>query len=206
MRSIAPGPDAYAWRSGTSGKVSDRRARADGAAMKVDRAISADRRSDLLVAGIAYDIVSGQRKVMIAQAATAARVRAAQRAIGGSRGRWAPALLSGFGYPSGRGRPKVRAWPTSTSPSWYRGAPASEIFQLLTDPGRHRDPGGSGTVRGVVSGTAISGVGDVFVMKMACDEDWCRILSVMAHGHLMLAAISGRQGHSGRGWSCQPRE
>jgi hypothetical protein len=44
--------------------------------------------------GIAYDIVSGQRKAMIAQAATAARVRAAQRAIGGSRGRWAPALLS----------------------------------------------------------------------------------------------------------------
>jgi hypothetical protein len=37
MRSIAPGPDAYAWRSGTSGRVSDRRAGADGAAMRVDQ-------------------------------------------------------------------------------------------------------------------------------------------------------------------------
>jgi hypothetical protein len=36
----------------------------------------------MLHPGIAYDIVSGQRKAMIAQAATAARVRAAQRAIG----------------------------------------------------------------------------------------------------------------------------
>ena len=27
----------------------------------------------------------------------------------------------------------------------------------------------------------------------ACDEGWCRILSVMAHGDLMLAAISGRR-------------
>ena len=30
--------------------------------------------------------------------------------------------------------------------------------------------------------------------RLACDEDWCRILSVMAHGDLMLAAISGRRG------------
>ena len=28
---------------------------------------------------------------------------------------------------------------------------------------------------------------------LACDEDWCRILSVMANGDLMLAAISGRR-------------
>src|SRR5260370_39040560 len=28
----------------------------------------------------------------------------------------------------------------------------------------------------------------------ACDEDWCRILSVTAQGDLMLAAISGRRG------------
>ena len=50
------------------------------------------------------------------------------------------------------------------------GAPASEIFQLLADPGRHRDLDGSGMLRGVVSGTAISGVGDVFVMKMYFEE------------------------------------
>jgi len=46
------------------------------------------------------------------------------------------------------------------------GAPASEIFQLLADPRRHREIDGSGMLRGVVSGTAISGVGDVFVMRM----------------------------------------
>jgi hypothetical protein len=50
------------------------------------------------------------------------------------------------------------------------GAPASEIFQLLADPGRHRDLDGSGMVRGVVSGSAVSGVGDVFVMKMYFTE------------------------------------
>jgi hypothetical protein len=30
--------------------------------------------------------------------------------------------------------------------------------------------------------------------RLACDEDWCRILSVMAYGDLMLAAISGCRG------------
>ena len=28
----------------------------------------------------------------------------------------------------------------------------------------------------------------------------------MAHGDLLLAAISGRRGMAARGWSCQPRE
>jgi hypothetical protein len=46
------------------------------------------------------------------------------------------------------------------------GAPASVIFQVLADPGRHRDLDGSGMLRGVVSGAPISGAGDVFVMKM----------------------------------------
>ena len=50
------------------------------------------------------------------------------------------------------------------------GAPASEIFQILADPGRHRDLDGSGMLRGVVSGTTISGVGEVFVMKMFFTE------------------------------------
>jgi hypothetical protein len=43
---------------------------------------------------IAYDIASGQRKAMLAQAATIAQVRAAQRIIRGSGGRSAPALVS----------------------------------------------------------------------------------------------------------------
>jgi hypothetical protein len=50
------------------------------------------------------------------------------------------------------------------------GAPASEIFRILADPGRHRDLDGSGMLRGAVSGTTISGVGDVFVMKMYFTE------------------------------------
>ena len=43
---------------------------------------------------IAYEIVSERRKAMHAQAAAIAQIRAAQRAIRGSRRRSAPALLS----------------------------------------------------------------------------------------------------------------
>ena len=50
------------------------------------------------------------------------------------------------------------------------GAPASVIFSVLADPGRHRDLDGSGMLRGVVSGATIRGVGDVFVMRMYFDE------------------------------------
>jgi len=50
------------------------------------------------------------------------------------------------------------------------GAPATEIFRLLADPGRHRDLDGSGMVQGVVSGSVVCGVGDVFVMKMDFTE------------------------------------
>ena len=49
-------------------------------------------------------------------------------------------------------------------------APAHDIFQVLVDPGRHREFDGSGMLRGVVSGTTIRGVGDVFVMRMYFDE------------------------------------
>jgi len=48
-------------------------------------------------------------------------------------------------------------------------APVSELFQILANPRRHRDLDGSGMLRGVMSGTAISAVGDVFVMKMYFD-------------------------------------
>jgi uncharacterized protein YndB with AHSA1/START domain len=45
-------------------------------------------------------------------------------------------------------------------------APAHAVFQILADPRRHLDLDGSGMLRGAVTSTAISGVGDVFVMKM----------------------------------------
>lgn len=45
-------------------------------------------------------------------------------------------------------------------------APAHDIFQILADPVRHLELDGSESLRGAVSTTMISGVGDVFVMKM----------------------------------------
>jgi uncharacterized protein YndB with AHSA1/START domain len=45
-------------------------------------------------------------------------------------------------------------------------APAHEIFRLLADPARHPELDGSGMLRGAVTTSVISGVGDVFVMKM----------------------------------------
>jgi hypothetical protein len=46
------------------------------------------------------------------------------------------------------------------------GAPAAMIFQVLADPGRHMELDGSGMLRGAVTTAPISGVGDVFIMKM----------------------------------------
>ncbi|MEE6257912.1 SRPBCC family protein [Plantactinospora sonchi] len=45
-------------------------------------------------------------------------------------------------------------------------APAEEIFRILADPGRHPDLDGSGMLRGGVFDAVVSGVGDVFVMRM----------------------------------------
>ena len=45
-------------------------------------------------------------------------------------------------------------------------AAASDIFQVLIDPTSHLAMDGSGMVRGAVSDTPVSGVGDVFVIKM----------------------------------------
>jgi hypothetical protein len=45
-------------------------------------------------------------------------------------------------------------------------APARDIFQVLASPARHLELDGSGSLRGAVSPTMISGVGDVFVMQM----------------------------------------
>jgi hypothetical protein len=46
------------------------------------------------------------------------------------------------------------------------GAPAHDIFQVLANPVRHSEFDGSGSLRGPASAVVISGVGDVFVMKM----------------------------------------
>ena len=45
-------------------------------------------------------------------------------------------------------------------------APAHDIFQVLADPARHLEFDGSQSLRGAGSAAVISGVGDVFVMKM----------------------------------------
>jgi hypothetical protein len=48
--------------------------------------------------------------------------------------------------------------------------PARDIFQILADPAGHVAMDGSGMVRGAVSEAMVSGVGDVFVMKMYYSE------------------------------------
>jgi hypothetical protein len=45
-------------------------------------------------------------------------------------------------------------------------APAHDIFQVLANPARHLELDGSGSLRGAVSARMISGIGDVFVMRM----------------------------------------
>jgi uncharacterized protein YndB with AHSA1/START domain len=50
------------------------------------------------------------------------------------------------------------------------GAPAAMIFRVLADPRRHTEFDGSGMLRGTVTMTPISGVGDVFIMKMYVSE------------------------------------
>jgi uncharacterized protein YndB with AHSA1/START domain len=45
-------------------------------------------------------------------------------------------------------------------------APAGDIFRLLSDPGRHPEFDGSGMLRPGASNQVVTGVGDVFVMKM----------------------------------------
>lgn len=50
--------------------------------------------------------------------------------------------------------------------SRHIGASAGDIFGILADPGRHPDLDGSGMLRGGLSDAVVSGVGDVFVMRM----------------------------------------
>jgi len=49
-------------------------------------------------------------------------------------------------------------------------APAADIFQVLADPRRHLEIDGSEMLRGAVSDTVITGVGDVFTMRMYYSE------------------------------------
>jgi uncharacterized protein YndB with AHSA1/START domain len=49
-------------------------------------------------------------------------------------------------------------------------APAHDIFQILTDPVRHPEFDGSHSLRAVGCGAVISGVGDVFVVRMHFDH------------------------------------
>lgn len=46
------------------------------------------------------------------------------------------------------------------------GAPAADIFRILIDPRKHLELDGSGMLRGAVTEAPVSGVGDVFVMKV----------------------------------------
>jgi hypothetical protein len=45
-------------------------------------------------------------------------------------------------------------------------APAAVIFGVLADPRRHTELDGSGMLRGSVTAAPVSGIGDVFIMKM----------------------------------------
>jgi hypothetical protein len=49
-------------------------------------------------------------------------------------------------------------------------APAARIFAVLADPARHTDFDGSDMLRGVASDGVITGVGDIFSMKMYFEE------------------------------------
>ncbi len=49
-------------------------------------------------------------------------------------------------------------------------APAADIFRVLADPRRHLEIDGSGMLRGAVSDAVVTGVGDVFTMRMYYSE------------------------------------
>jgi hypothetical protein len=49
-------------------------------------------------------------------------------------------------------------------------APPSRVFAILADPARHTEFDGSGMLRGAVTTRTVSGVGDVFTMRMFFSE------------------------------------
>jgi hypothetical protein len=60
--------------------------------------------------------------------------------------------------------------PTTVTVSRRIEAGASTIFQILADPCRHTEIDGSGMLRGAITDLAVSGVGDVFAMKMYYEQ------------------------------------
>jgi uncharacterized protein YndB with AHSA1/START domain len=49
-------------------------------------------------------------------------------------------------------------------------APSDAIFDVLTNPDRHKELDGSGFIQAVAQGDRIGGVGDTFTMEMAGDH------------------------------------
>jgi len=66
--------------------------------------------------------------------------------------------------PSGGREPGGRYEPVAVSRRIA--APARQVFAVLADPARHPDLDGSGMLRPGAANEIVSGVGDVFVMKM----------------------------------------
>jgi hypothetical protein len=60
--------------------------------------------------------------------------------------------------------------PTSVAVSRRIEAGASEIFQILADPRRHTEIDGSGMLRGAITDTVVSGLGEAFAMKMHYEQ------------------------------------
>jgi len=59
---------------------------------------------------------------------------------------------------------------TSVAVSRRIEAGASEIFQILADPRRHTEIDGSEMLRGAITDSVVSGVGDVFAMRMYYEQ------------------------------------
>jgi hypothetical protein len=82
-------------------------------------------------------------------------------------------LSSGIGADAGRRLPQGRE-PGLMADQEYQPvavsrricAPAHDIFRVLASPARHQEVDGSAMLRGAVSAVMITGVGDVFVMRM----------------------------------------
>jgi hypothetical protein len=86
------------------------------------------------------------------------------------------------------------------------GAPAGDIFAILTDPVRHLDLDGSGMLRGAVTTARIAGIGDVFVMRMyfAAHGDYemnNHVVEYEADRRIGWEPEAGR-GHPGEGEGC----
>jgi uncharacterized protein YndB with AHSA1/START domain len=71
-------------------------------------------------------------------------------------------------------------------------APAAAIFALLTDPARHRDIDGSGTVRDVKGDTSRLSLGSVFGMSMKLGIPYSMVSTVVEYEEDRLLAWQTR--------------